>query len=78
MCPPCPVDCIDMLVAPDVTDEHAQANHARERFNAREKRLAKARAAKKMLRKDSNVEKRKSYVQEAIERSKMKRASVKV
>lgn len=66
---PCPVDCIDMVTTNDIADT-AKKNQYRNRFVAREKRLAQEKAAVKPI--NSLLDDRKAYIQAALLRKKMK------
>lgn len=67
---PCPVDCIDMvaLEAPSF-----QAERARERFQAREKRLTAEKTIKVASHTTGSLQKKRNYVEEAIARAKARK-----
>jgi electron transport complex protein RnfB len=67
---PCPVDCIDMVEVSSFTPE--KKNQLRERFNARQQRLAKEKREANAIKKTSKI-KNQSYVLAAIERAKAKK-----
>jgi electron transport complex protein RnfB len=76
--PPCPVDCIAIAAtgaAPDRDEQHAIAQRARLRFDARERRALRNRAAaeKEVARKAAASRKRRT-VQGAIERARLRLA----
>lgn len=72
---PCPVDCIDLVeIAPAHLDSSAmpdmqQANHYRERFEAREKRLQEERMQQQKKQHDRTLMEKKNYIQAALERA---------
>lgn len=73
---PCPVDCIDLVVIPE--ESAVLAEHARERFNARQSRLAaeqtKETAKQRKINKpDQTDDDKKTFIQEALLRVKLKR-----
>jgi electron transport complex protein RnfB len=69
---PCPVDCIDLVeVAADERAEKQIADHARERFNAREKRL---RAQRKIAMLNKAQGDKKRFVEQAVLRAKLKKS----
>lgn len=68
--PACPVDCIDILPP---LQQNVQTDHARQRYNARQKRLAQE---KKLSHQDQSLAKRKDYVQAAIARVKTKKLAI--
>ncbi len=71
---PCPVDCIDMVkLSEEITRE--QSNHYRKRYYARSKRLALERAEKQFHQQQLSNNKKKNYIQKAIERAKNKKLS---
>lgn len=76
--PPCPVDCIDMipLPQPEATDV-TKRNYFRQRFLARQKRLADEKPTRRIItpKKPSLIDK-KNYIKEAIERAKNKKMSM--
>lgn len=74
---PCPVDCIDMLEISAAESEDAKtfADNARQRFNARQKRLANEAIIKKNSQRDNSQSKKQIYIQAAIERAKAKKQS---
>jgi Na+-translocating ferredoxin:NAD+ oxidoreductase subunit B len=83
--PPCPVDCIDIITVNRIeieieietdTAEKTRANDSRNRFNARQLRLAREKANKKISQQDHSLTKKQHYVQEAIARSKAKKLGV--
>lgn len=69
--PPCPVDCIDLLKLPQTKIAENKKNLARQRFNAREKRIT-LQKQKEKKRQDSLSE-RKNYIADAIARAKGKK-----
>ena len=77
---PCPVDCIDMRVIPDKTAEEEKqiADLARKRFYTREKRLEQEKFQKSAPNRhlnfqDKSLTDRKSFIEQAIQRSKSKK-----
>jgi Na+-translocating ferredoxin:NAD+ oxidoreductase subunit B len=72
---PCPVDCIDMIESssPWPEDKKRIADSARQRFNARQKRLAAEATIKKNRQRDNSQSKKQLYIQAAIERVKAKK-----
>lgn len=71
---PCPVDCIDMVPANQrVTDELAQANHARSRFLAREKRLTEEKRIKDKKMEAASLQKKRHYIEIAMQRVREKK-----
>lgn len=79
---PCPVDCIDLIAVHEesLAQQKQKADVARERFRAREKRLASENNNKTFGRKSissfgQNLDERKIFIQEAVLRAKMKRTS---
>jgi electron transport complex protein RnfB len=79
---PCPVDCIDLIALPDISEETQQqkSDQYRKRYYAREARLDAEKISKKEtteLRKErptqSTQEDKKSFIQAALERAKLKR-----
>jgi Na+-translocating ferredoxin:NAD+ oxidoreductase subunit B len=79
---PCPVDCIDMRVIPDTTDEEEKqiAALARKRFYAREERLEQEKFQKSAPNRslnfqDTSLADRKSFIEQAIQRAKIKKPS---
>ncbi|MDR3477759.1 MAG: RnfABCDGE type electron transport complex subunit B [Gammaproteobacteria bacterium] len=80
---PCPVDCIDMIAIPDVSlnEEKQKADIARKRFQARSTRLEHEEKdpvlkVRSITRKNDSAEDKKSYIQEAILRAKMKKSQI--
>lgn len=72
--PPCPVDCIDMLpIAPPAFITEAEANYYRERFNARQKRLALENATHQASLQNKSTLQKKHYIDSAIARVKEKK-----
>lgn len=73
--PPCPVDCIDLVLHPEQSDDinTRKANHARDRFNAREKRLSKNNVIKENIQK--SMDEKINYIEAAILRAKAKKIS---
>lgn len=72
--PPCPVDCIDMLpIAPPALITEAEANYYRERFNARQKRLALENATHQASLQNKSALQKKHYIESAIARVKEKK-----
>lgn len=72
--PPCPVDCIDMLpIAPPAFITEAEANYYRERFNARQKRLALENASHQASLQNKSALQKKHYIESAIARVKEKK-----
>lgn len=71
---PCPVDCIDMIVITEATEEEKKqkANLARTRFNDRQARLAQMKKKKEQAALSQSLNKKRDYIQEAIQRAKMK------
>lgn len=67
---PCPVDCIDMINA---TDENNDADQYRQRFLAREARLKQEQQEKNSKSLRQEINERKSYVQAALERARVKK-----
>lgn len=68
---PCPVDCIDLAeVTVDESSEKLAADLARERFNAREKRLREERRLALMNKPQAD---KKSFVEQAVLRAKLKK-----
>ncbi len=68
---PCPVDCIDLVaVNVDEADEKHVADLARERFNAREKRLREERRLTLLNKPQAD---KKSFVAQAVLRAKLKK-----
>ncbi len=73
---PCPVDCIDMLLTqPLDTDERMMADHARQRFTAREARLKLEKINKEQKQQVHSTTKKQTYIQEAIARARAKKMS---
>jgi Na+-translocating ferredoxin:NAD+ oxidoreductase subunit B len=77
---PCPVDCIDLLpLAQDLTSDERQkqADLARNRYQARQKRLSEKksvlRASNPSFVKTASAEEKKAYIQAAILRSQQKK-----
>lgn len=75
--PPCPVDCIDMIVQSPIEDSARQQKreHARQRFNTRQRRLTKEKKENKLMKMSDTLNIRKQYIQSAIARAKEKRAA---
>lgn len=72
--PPCPVDCIDMLpIEPPALITEAEANYYRERFNARQKRLALENASHQASLQNKSALQKKHYIESAIARVKEKK-----
>ncbi len=77
---PCPVDCIDLveIAPPKLSTEHTSqdeiASKYRDRFNARETRLAKEKLAKTQTLAKTNINERKDYLQAALARAAAKKA----
>lgn len=67
--PPCPVDCIDMLAITPPSERVAEekANQSRQRFIARETRLARE---KHETKSELSIRNRKAYITDAIKRAK--------
>lgn len=80
---PCPVDCITMVPVTEISlaEEQRNANLARMRFRARENRLAQEQSEFTPKHKRSSstkslaLDEKKTYVQEAILRAKLKKRS---
>lgn len=73
---PCPVDCIDMIPVISQQKENEikeDARLARQRFNARQKRLAHESTLKQTLQRDESLQKKQRYVEAAIARAKAKK-----
>jgi len=68
--PACPVDCIDLME----TSEQDKSSIARERFNAREQRLAREKREKATLQKNITRVAKVNYVEAAIQRVKAKKS----
>jgi|SRR5579885_9893 electron transport complex protein RnfB len=73
---PCPVDCIDMLEIAPPEPGKTKADYYRQRFQARQKRLADENASKKNSRQNQSKSVKQSYIQAAIERVKEKKQSL--
>lgn len=72
--PPCPVDCIDMLVIDNSSEiETEKKNHYRNRFQAREKRLALEKVYKAVVQQHKSSLQKKNYIEMAIARVKAKK-----
>lgn len=70
---PCPVDCIDIITYPEKQFENEKKIIARNRFQARNKRLAAANETKKSALATQSSLKRKKYIADALLRAKNKR-----
>lgn len=70
--PPCPVDCIEMLLIEE-QPQQIKKDHARKRYQARQKRLVKEKETKDLSKKEPTLLKRKTYIQKAIARVKAKK-----
>lgn len=76
---PCPVDCIDLIeIAPahldaSVMPNMQQANYYRERFAAREKRIAEEKKQQQKKQQDRTMMEKKNYIQAALERASAKK-----
>ncbi|HEX4046134.1 MAG TPA: RnfABCDGE type electron transport complex subunit B [Gammaproteobacteria bacterium] len=75
--PPCPVDCIDLITAATTEMTTTQKDLARQRFQQREQRLKKEKTAKEATLQTQTRVKKQAYVQEAITRSRLLRATEK-
>ena len=71
--PPCPVDCIEMVTLPDLTLTLENTKQYRKRYYARQQRVSKATALKKISAPHLSLTKKKNYIQAAIDRVKMKK-----
>jgi electron transport complex protein RnfB len=72
---PCPVDCIDMININNTTnDKLSLANNARQRHQARTKRLQSENEQQKLRLMEKSKIKRNNYIKEAIERAKSKKS----
>lgn len=75
--PACPVDCIDLIndlaLSSDETQKD-QANLARKRYQARNKRLQMLEHSKKVKKNLVNINQRKDYIAAALERVKLKKS----
>jgi len=72
---PCPVDCIDMVML-NKEENPVTPAHARQRFYAREARLAQEKSKKKSSSPQSSLLKKRQYIEEAIARAQIKKANV--
>lgn len=79
---PCPVDCIEMVVLPDMSDaeEKEKAQLARKRFQARKQRVERQENMHGLkehtsILKINSVDDKKSYIQEAILRARLKKTT---
>ena len=70
---PCPVDCIEMVTLPDLTLTLENTKQYRKRYYARQQRVSKATALKKISAPHLSLTKKKNYIQAAIDRVKMKK-----
>lgn len=74
--PACPVDCIDLVTIGESavsTFSEEKKNTARKRFNHRQERFAEEKQEKRLTQEPINLMQRKSYIQEAIARAKLKK-----
>lgn len=73
--PACPVDCIDIFSLPPLEDQELtiKANHARQRYQAHQKRIEQSASQLVDIKKKSSTDDKKSYIQEAIARAKAKK-----
>lgn len=73
--PACPVDCIDLISLPVNQPEplSAKSTHFRERFQARQKRIAQENEEKKKMKFEANALEKKKYIDAAILRAKVKK-----
>lgn len=77
---PCPVDCIDMVPNPELQLESKRELY-RQRFNARENRLAKVQHSTNQSSNSTTPQKsadRKAYIEAAVLRAKLKKQAVSV
>jgi electron transport complex protein RnfB len=74
---PCPVDCIDLIQLPEIAIETKKQNsdHARKRFQAHQLRLAREKGAKLAMQKEQSNTAKKSYIEAAIERARIKKGN---
>lgn len=75
---PCPVDCIEMMIveAADEATQQAKAHHAKQRYKARNQRLAAQPQEVKIETYPSfNLEQRQAEIQAAIARARNKRSA---
>lgn len=70
---PCPVDCIDMLVISEESISTNASDQYRERYQARQNRLIALENEKRTKRSVETLEKRKSYIADAIARAQAKK-----
>ncbi len=75
---PCPVDCIDMVAVQTPLDRQKQADHARKRFQSREKRLhaenIQHQLAQPSLVASTNTLDKKSFIEAALLRARSKKS----
>lgn len=74
---PCPVDCIDMVPVAEIVSKatrRQRAEHFKKRYQVRQARLLKEESAQlqQAMQQDLSVDK-KAYIQEALERVKLKK-----
>lgn len=74
---PCPVDCIEIVPQNKTEPDQQSSTHFRERFQARQKRLAQEEKIKKNIQQQNSLQKKQSYIEDAIARNKAKKISVK-
>lgn len=70
---PCPVDCIDMLHLSESDVAQQRAEHARQRYIARNLRLEKKQQAEIIKHQQQKIKQRKMEIALAVERVKQKR-----
>jgi electron transport complex protein RnfB len=73
--PVCPVDCIDMLDVRLTPDNETITHKGRERIKARKKRLAQEALADTSIH-DNTLLTKKSYVEAALERARIKKMNI--
>jgi electron transport complex protein RnfB len=79
--PPCPVDCIDMIPAPDPAWDQVRADAARDRYRKRLARLERDKAARAAARAQRAAgarhgpEARRAAIAAAVERARARRAA---
>lgn len=69
--PPCPVDCIDLQQYPEIDED--KSAHYRQRYQQRQQRLASEKNDAKTMKLANPAEQKKSYIQLALERAKVKK-----
>jgi electron transport complex protein RnfB len=73
--PACPVDCIDLVATTETSITKEKSDHARKRFQTREKRLQQQEHLGKKVKMNETATLKKTYIQQALDRVKTKKMS---